>query len=205
MMKSASEFLKTTLLGGLFVLLPVVLLYLLLAEMLDLAIALATPLADLLFGETSGEPESPVLLAIGLIAGASLLLGLLMRSNLSQSAGRWIERRLLRPVPGYDFVKTLIHSLGDTDRVGRFRPVFRKHPDGGLQAAYLIEEGDDGNCTILLSHAPAAMSGPVEIVPRGQLRPTNASFGEFMQSLNHWGTGMQRFLHSPNLVHDKDP
>ena len=173
--------------------------------MLDLGITLATPLADLLFGETSGEPESPVLLAIGLIAGASLLLGLLMRSKLSQSAGRWIERRVLCPVPGYGFVKTLIHSLGDTDRVGRFRPVFRKLPDGGLQAAYLIEEGADGTCTILLPHAPAAMTGPVEVVPRSQLRPADASFGEFMQSLNHWGTGMQRFQQSSDSVTNQAP
>jgi len=46
-MKGLIEFLKTTALGGLFVVLPVLLLYMLLGEMLGLVIGLATPIADL--------------------------------------------------------------------------------------------------------------------------------------------------------------
>ena len=52
-MKNLLEFLKTTAMGGLFVLLPVLLLYLLLSEALDLIVALATPIADLFPGGPS--------------------------------------------------------------------------------------------------------------------------------------------------------
>ena len=45
-MKNLMEFFKTSLLGGLFVLLPLLLLYLLLAELLELVVALATPIAE---------------------------------------------------------------------------------------------------------------------------------------------------------------
>ena len=46
-MKNITEFIKTSLIGGLFVLLPLILFYLLLAEMLELVVMLATPIADL--------------------------------------------------------------------------------------------------------------------------------------------------------------
>ena len=46
-MKQLLEFLKTTALGGLFVLLPLLLLYLLLSEALGLIVVLAGPIADL--------------------------------------------------------------------------------------------------------------------------------------------------------------
>jgi len=46
-MKRFTKFLKTTIMGGLFVLLPLLLLYLLLAEALPLVIVLATPIAVL--------------------------------------------------------------------------------------------------------------------------------------------------------------
>lgn len=46
-MKTLSEFIKTSILGGLFVLLPLVLFYLLLSELLQVVVALATPIADL--------------------------------------------------------------------------------------------------------------------------------------------------------------
>jgi hypothetical protein len=47
--------------GGLFVLLPILLLYLLLAEALDLIVALATPIADLFPEGTFGKVEFPVI------------------------------------------------------------------------------------------------------------------------------------------------
>ena len=45
-MKQLAEFLKTILVGGLFVLLPLILFYLLLAELLQLVVVLATPIAE---------------------------------------------------------------------------------------------------------------------------------------------------------------
>ena len=60
-MKQLLDFLKTTAMGGLFVLLPILLLYLLLAEALDLIVALATPIADLFPEGTFGKVELPVI------------------------------------------------------------------------------------------------------------------------------------------------
>lgn len=177
--------------GGLLVLLPVMLLYLLLAEMLEVAVALATPIADLLPWRIADAPTFPVLLAIGLILSTSVVLGLLMRSALSYRLGRWVERCFLHPIPGYDFLKNLTHSLGNTKKVNGFRPALKKLPGGGFQAAYVVEDDGNGTYTLLLPHAPAAMSGPVEIVPRDQVRILDVGFGKFMQSLNHWGTGLQ--------------
>ena len=49
-MKTIIEFLKTCLVGGLFVLLPLLLFYLLFSELMDIIVALATPIADLKAG-----------------------------------------------------------------------------------------------------------------------------------------------------------
>jgi hypothetical protein len=43
-MKNILDFLKTTILGGLFVLLPIILLYLALSETLEVLVLLATPI-----------------------------------------------------------------------------------------------------------------------------------------------------------------
>ena len=70
-MKQILEFLKTTVIGGLFVLLPVLLLYMLLSEALQLVVALATPIADLFPKEVFAQIEAPVLIALILIVGVS--------------------------------------------------------------------------------------------------------------------------------------
>ena len=66
-MKQLLEFLKTTAMGGLFVLLPVLLLYLLLVEALDLIVSLATPIADLFPKATFEKVEFPVIVGLILI------------------------------------------------------------------------------------------------------------------------------------------
>ena len=96
-MRSLPEFFKTTLLGGLFVLLPLILLYLLLAEMLQLVVVLATPLADLFPAGTFDRINAPVLIAVLLIVGASFIFGLALRSMSLRRFGGWIERMSARP------------------------------------------------------------------------------------------------------------
>ena len=70
-MKQLLEFLKTTAMGGLFVLLPILLLYLLLAEALDLIVALATPIADLFPKATFEKVEFQVIVGLIQIGRAS--------------------------------------------------------------------------------------------------------------------------------------
>jgi len=192
-MKAITEFIKSVLFGGLFVLLPVSLLFVLLAEMLDLAVAVATPIT-LLFPEGRfDETKFPVLLAIGLILLTSLGLGLLMRSPWGVGIGRAAESRILLPIPGYAFLKHLTLSLGGRDQERGFQAALKRLPNGGFQAVYIVEQSETGMCTILLPHAPAAMSGPVEIIPHAELEVLDVGFGDFMQSISHWGTGLSNF------------
>ncbi|MBW2407189.1 MAG: hypothetical protein JRF17_07455 [Deltaproteobacteria bacterium] len=101
-MKQLLEFLKPTAMGGLFVLLPVLLLYLLLAEALGLIVALATPIADLFPKGTFDEIEHPVAMGLILIIGLSFLIELALRSEKGRRLGRCIERSVLNRLPVYN-------------------------------------------------------------------------------------------------------
>ena len=94
-MKKFTDFLKTSLIGGLFVLLPLILFYLLLAEMLEFVVALATPIADLFPKGTFDRINTPVLIALLLIVGASFIFGLALRSMTLKRLGLWIEQAVL--------------------------------------------------------------------------------------------------------------
>ena len=67
--------------GGLFLLLPILLLYLLISEALDLIVVLATLLADLFQKETFDNVEFPVIIGLVLIFGVSFVTGLGQRSK----------------------------------------------------------------------------------------------------------------------------
>jgi uncharacterized membrane protein len=98
-MKNFMEFLKTSIAGGVLVLLPLLLLYLLLAELLELVVALATPIADLFPKGTFDKINAPVLLALILIVGVSFVFGLALRSMTLRRFGPPFDNpKALRPL-----------------------------------------------------------------------------------------------------------
>ena len=192
-MNHLGEFLKTTALGGLFVLLPVLLLYLLLAEALTLIVALATPIADLFPKGTFDQIKFPVLMALILIIVASFLIGLALRSGTGRRLGNWIERATLRRLPLYNAIKNLTTGFAQAGQ-DSFLPALLVSSDGERELAYLIEDHGDGQLTVLVPWSPAAFAGSVKIVSQDRIERVDTNLGEFTRVLSHWGVGVRDML-----------
>ena len=107
-MKAIFEFIKTCLLGGMFVLLPLLIFYLLSSELIEVIVALATPIAGLFPDETFAKLSDPMFVAIPLLLVTSFVFGLALRSRTLTRAGNWIERTTLMRLPLYNAVKRLV-------------------------------------------------------------------------------------------------
>ena len=193
-MKQLLDFLKTTALGGLFVLLPILLLYLLLAELLQLVVALATPIADLFPKETFDRFNAPVLVALVLIVGVSFLFGLTLRSVKLRQIGIWLERTMLGRLPLYGAVKSLSRGLAGAEQDTAFRPAVLNSADGEREIVYVIEDHGDGQVTVLIPWAPASFAGSVKIVRRDRIEMLDARLGDVSRALSHWGVGVHELL-----------
>jgi uncharacterized membrane protein len=202
-MKRVGGFLKATILGGLFVLLPVVLLYLIAAEVMQLAVTLATPIADLFPKGTFDKVASPTVVAILLIVGVSFLFGLLMLAGPGRAMGRWIERKVLLPLPGYSVIKRLIRSLGSVDGEQSFKPALLRSDDGSREIIYLIEDHSDGRVTVMIPWTPTAMAGNLKIVDHRRIEPLRASLAEVTRVIGHWGVGTRDLVDSSNPSHNE--
>ena len=103
--------LRSMLLGGLFVLLPLLLLYLMISEAVELVIALATPIADAFPEGTFGEIPQPAVLAFLLLIGVSLVIGLAMQSAFVRRVGRRFENLVLARLPLYRALTSLMRGF----------------------------------------------------------------------------------------------
>jgi uncharacterized membrane protein len=193
-MRSLIEFAKTTFLGGLFVLLPLVLFYLLLAEMLGLVVALATPIADLFPKGTFDQVKMPVVIGVFLIVGASFLFGLALRSVTLRRFGHWIELTLLGRLPLYSTVKKLSRGLVGAQEDTAFRAAVLNSPNGEREIVYVIEDHGDGQVTVLVPWAPASFAGSVKIMSSERIEMLEASLGDTSRVLGHWGVGARDLL-----------
>jgi uncharacterized membrane protein len=197
-MKQLLEFLKTTAMGGLFVLLPLVLFYLLLSELLQVVVALATPIADLFPKGTFDQVKMPVVIGTILIVGASFLFGLALQSEYLRRLGLWIERTLLYRLPLYDAVKRMGRGLVGAQEDSAFRSGVFSSSNGEKEIVYVIEDHGDGQMTILCPFAPASFAGSVKIVSADRIEILETSFGDASRVIAHWGLGARDLLSKKN-------
>jgi len=193
-MKGIIEFLKTTALGGLFVVLPVLLLYMLMGEILDLVIGLATPIADLFPKGMFDNLTAPFPVAVILLLGVSFVIGLALRVEIGRSLGGWLERKVFDKLPAYGALKSLTKAFGEAGEGAAFRPALLSSPDGVQELIYVVEDHGDGQLTILVPWAPAAFSGFVKIVNEDQVEMLDTHLGEASRVLSQWGVGVREML-----------
>ena len=191
------NFLKTTVLGGLFVLLPLMLLWIGLKEIGGLLAIMATPIADI-FADffPSGFFENltaPGVVAFFLIAATSFILGLAARSQWCTGIGRNIEKSVLNNVPMYRMLKIISSALIDSAS-GDVSPALIIDGDGGGDPCYVIEKHKDGRATVLLPWSPASFAGSIKVVQQSGLDYLSCSLDDFARSLSHVGVGVEECM-----------
>ena len=198
-MKRLNGFLITTALGGLFVLLPVLLLYLLVAQALPLVISIATPIAELFPKGTFDEVKAPVVIALVLIVGASFVIGLALRFLAVRRLGSWVEQKVLGRLPAYNALKSLTKGFAGMEEVAAFRPALMSSEGGEREPVYVIEDHGDGQLTLLVPWSPTPFAGSVKIVDRNRIELLNANLDQVSRALSCWGVGVRDLLvKSPN-------
>ena len=195
-MKSIAAFSKTCLVGGLFVLLPLLLFYLLFSELMAIVVALATPIADLFPRGTFDNLRDPEIIAMLMLVGVSFVFGLALRWRAMARLGSRIEKATLMRLPLYKAVKRLSHGLIGSGEKEGFRSGLLKHDDDTTELVYLVEEHGDGKITILVPLAPAGFAGSVKVVSADRVIRLGASVGEASRVIAHWGVGMSDIMGS---------
>lgn len=193
-MKNLLAFIKLTAQGGLLVLLPVLLFVLLLMEILNLVVGLAVPIADLFPADTFKDPKHPVALALILLFGASLLIGIVMKSKAAARLGHWIQEKTVGKLPLFRFVRSLVAGLVGAEKEAHFQPALLDAGNDQKEIVYVVEKLANGKITVLCPHAPTGFAGPVKIVPQDHIKVLDASLGDASLVFNHMGLGVGRLL-----------
>ena len=187
------NFFKSTLLGGLFVLLPLMLLWIGIKEIGGLLVEMATPIADLFPPGVFDNLTAPGVIALLLIVGTSFVLGLAARAAWLRSIGRNIEKSVLNRVPMYRMLKIISSSLIGSD-TGDVNPALLTDGAGGGDPCYVIEKHKDGRATVLIPWSPASFAGSIKVVQQSDLEYLSCSLDEFSRSLSQIGVGVEECL-----------
>ena len=139
-MKALAEFTKTTLIGGILIVLPIYVSLLLLAKAVQGLLAAVKPI-------TAGIPASVEfreILAILALAAVCFIAGLIMRTGPGLRAKNAVEVTLLEKLPGYTLLRGLAGRVtGQADEPG-FAPALAEIEEA-LVPALIVEKLEDGS------------------------------------------------------------
>jgi uncharacterized membrane protein len=185
-----AEFTKTTLIGGLLVVVPVYLSLILLLKMLGGITALIAPV-------TNGIPETVPFrdfIAVILIIIACLMCGLAIRTRPGLWAKRALEQSILEKIPGYSLMRSLAGRIADKTDENTFTVVLAEIEDA-LVPAFLVEDCDDGvNCTIFVPSVPTPAAGAIYIIAKNRVHVVNVPFTRAVSVISKWGAGSRELL-----------
>jgi uncharacterized membrane protein len=194
-MKTIGEFLKSTIVGGLLVLLPLLLLWGLIAQALAIVGKIAAPFVHLLPKDILADaPKLKELAPAVLLIGASFLFGVLLRAPFVRRIQKWGEGHTLARLPAYLALKNLVRGAVQPASSAGFKPAMLLLSEGLQRPAYVIEDHGDGNLTVFLPSAPAAFSGMVHVVSRERVVFLNVTLLELMQCITQYGAGQRELL-----------
>ncbi|MBL9134078.1 MAG: DUF502 domain-containing protein [Verrucomicrobiaceae bacterium] len=193
-MKRIAAFLKATTLGGLFVLLPVVVLFVLATEITLSLRSWAQVLMETFAGHDSVVTEFPMIYAVLIVVGLSFAIGLAMISRRGRSVGSWIERTMLFRVPGYSALRAVIGGMTNVESEGVVKPGLLRTRDGVESFVFITEDHGNGKLTIFMPGTPNPGSGSVKIVPKELVNPLHVRISTVANALQQWGVGSARLL-----------
>jgi uncharacterized membrane protein len=190
MMKVLVEFLKTTLIGGLLIVVPTYLAVLLLAKAVGGLLALLGPIVALL---PQGIQHFGRILAIVLVVLVCFVLGLIARTAIGRRAIEAFERHVLERLPGFALLRSVVRRVSGAGDEAQFQPVLVEIEEA-LTPGFIVEEIGDDRFVVLVPSVPTPAAGSLYILPRERVHWVDVPITEAIAVITRWGAGTSGLL-----------
>jgi uncharacterized membrane protein len=193
-MRTLAEFTKTTLIGGVLIILPIYVAVLLLAKAVKGLLELLSPVA----GSLPAGVEFRQAAAVVVLIAVCFVVGLVVRTGPGLRAKNAFEQSVLEKLPGYTFFRGLAKRLTGQDEEHKLEPALVEIEDA-LVPALIIEVLEDGAYTVLVPSAPTPMAGSIYILPPDRVHPVAIPFTTAIGVFSKWGTGAGEFVRAMKM------
>ena len=191
-MQRLKNFVKSTVIGGLLVVLPTGILLGVIAWIFKTIQGLIEPIASRI------EDLSPLLadiLVIFLIIAACFVIGVFVRTRLGKFVYSLVESNLLSKAPGYSLVKeTVFQFLGNKKSPFSSVALAQIFGNETMVSSFVTDTHPDGTCTVFVPTGPNPTSGNIYHLQAKYVHPVDVSVEDAMRSIISCGAGSSTLL-----------
>lgn len=189
-------FLKTSLLGGVVVILPVAIMASVFIWLFNLINKLINPLTSWLTNRTYFNEYIADAVVIIFLVAACFFVGLLVKTSLGSFFYRQIESRLFSQVPGYSLIKETVLQIFGSKNGSPFSSVALAQVYGNetLMTAFITDTHEDGSYTLFVPTGPNPTSGLIFHLDGKYVHPIDVPVQDAMRSIISCGAGSSKLI-----------
>lgn len=183
------SFVKTTVIGGLVVVIPISLIIIILGDLFANLIEMTQPVAKYLPFNDFINTIIVAILAVTIIFLICFITGLIVRTSWGVSGKDWFERSILNRLPMYSMLKNLTQRFMEHEGT-QFTPAeIDLFGSDCAVIGVIVEELIDGRISVFVPVTPAATVGQVYLVPAERVKRLDAPLGSMINTITEWGIG----------------
>jgi uncharacterized membrane protein len=186
------QMIKTTLVGGIFFLIPFGVLLLVVQELLDLALVVTEPITDLLQADDFLGSALANIIAWATILFACFVAGMIARQAVISEYSEKIDTFMSGIIPGYRFIKTKISGLlmSEADIEHSLFPVIVRIAGGERYGFRINDDSNEEKQTVFLPGAPNPENGVVMIFASEDVTKADRLPSEILKAMEFYGRGL---------------
>ena len=165
-MRKVMEIVKSTLVGGILFLLPLIILIVIVEKAVHMARAVVGPfVSEVGYGTVFGIGTATIASLFALLL-LCLIAGLVARTVVAQGFISWLENSVLGRIPAYGFIKSLAEGVTGIESEEDMIPVAVELDDNTMIGLMTAEQEGLGLVAVYFPSAPTPISGSVLYVER---------------------------------------
>ena len=190
MLSKLKQFLITTLLGGLLIVLPIGLFYLLVKFLLDTVSKLISPIVRLIHIEGLNNVYLLNGIAFLIVIAFCFFIGLFVRTRSGEQIYLYFEQSVLARLPFYTTIKETVQQVFSA-RGKSFSQVVIAEVMGTKMTGFVTHEHDNGLYTVFVPTAPNPTNGYIFHLRKDQLEFSEVTAEDAMRTIIGVGTGSE--------------
>ena len=190
------SFLKTSLLGGVVVILPIAILAAVSVWIFNLVTGLIQPLTRFMIKDSQLNEYAAEVLVVILIVVSCFFVGVLVRTRLGAFLYRLIETRVLKLAPGYSMIKDTVLQIFGSRKDSPFSSVAiaRIFGNDTRVTAFITDTHADGSYTLFVPTGPNPTSGLIYHLDGKYVQPVQIPVQDAMRSIISCGAGSAKLM-----------
>jgi uncharacterized membrane protein len=194
-MKKMRAFFKTSTIGGLAVILPATLLFLIFRWLFNRITDIIQPLTNLLLAKNQFDEIMADIIVMGIILTGCFMVGIIVKTKVGQFIQNNLENRILQLAPGYPTIKSIVMQFFGRQK-SPFSSVALVQVFGTdtLMTGFITDTHENGRHTVFVPTGPNPTSGFIFHLHKQYVHPINVTVEETMRSVIGCGTGSKNLL-----------